>query len=348
MLLRALACAGIPAMVLLSKADLLAPGDRVPMTDYVREQLRRELELDLPIDLVSTVGAEESLLTAWFDRKLSPLLDWHRVLARASLQRKIAHLRESLIAAMETLRARTARAGHGKSAEAGARSAQRLLDEADEAIRRTREQASKWWEDRRTLAEGVFRFVANVVVSARDPRAPGDCGGLIEAALVDRGREAYALVTGLQELLAGTLERLSSIGTLGQADTASLRSFHSGGLPAINLDGLRGGEYVERPWWSALAPSLAVRATERSIRARNGEGVTKAVESYDRQLESWLHAKLAGCIKLFEAQAGPFREQVRRLAAEPAGADIAVDVVELERDLSELRGTQASEPAAVG
>ena len=90
-LLRALYGAGIPAMVLLSKADLLTPGDRVRMMDYVREQFRRELGLDLPVHPVSTVGADESLLTAWFDKELTPLLDRHRRLAEASLKRKIAN-----------------------------------------------------------------------------------------------------------------------------------------------------------------------------------------------------------------------------------------------------------------
>ncbi len=42
-LLRALYGSGIPVCVLLSKADLLTPGDRVRMTEYVRGQIRRAL-----------------------------------------------------------------------------------------------------------------------------------------------------------------------------------------------------------------------------------------------------------------------------------------------------------------
>jgi hypothetical protein len=38
--------------------------------------------------------------------------------------------------------------------------AQRLLDEAGQAIRRTRERSVDWWEDRRTLAEIAPRAVA--------------------------------------------------------------------------------------------------------------------------------------------------------------------------------------------
>jgi hypothetical protein len=49
------------------------------------------------------VGADQSLLTTWFETELTPLLDWHRSLTEASLRRKIAHFRESVIATLETL-----------------------------------------------------------------------------------------------------------------------------------------------------------------------------------------------------------------------------------------------------
>lgn len=45
-LLRALSEAGIPAMVLLSKADLLTQPDRRRMVEYIRDQMRRGLGLD--------------------------------------------------------------------------------------------------------------------------------------------------------------------------------------------------------------------------------------------------------------------------------------------------------------
>ncbi len=134
-LLRALYGAGIPAMVLLSKADLLTPADRGRMMEYIRTLVRRELGRDLPVHPVSTVGADESLLTAWFDQELAPLLDRHRILAGESLQRKIAHLRESVMATLETLRAKRVRGGHGDGAEVDTGATQQLLDEADAAIR---------------------------------------------------------------------------------------------------------------------------------------------------------------------------------------------------------------------
>ena len=47
------------AQVLLSKADLLSPADRQRMVGYIQDQLRREIDLSLPVYPVSTVGADE-------------------------------------------------------------------------------------------------------------------------------------------------------------------------------------------------------------------------------------------------------------------------------------------------
>ena len=84
-------------MSLLSKADLLTPSDRRRMAVYIREQIGRELGVDLAVHPVSTVGTDESLLTRWFEQELTPLLDRHRTLVEESLRRRIAHLRESLV-----------------------------------------------------------------------------------------------------------------------------------------------------------------------------------------------------------------------------------------------------------
>jgi hypothetical protein len=48
------------------------------MSDYIRARVRRELGLDLAVHPVSTVGADESLLVAWFERELAPLFADYR------------------------------------------------------------------------------------------------------------------------------------------------------------------------------------------------------------------------------------------------------------------------------
>ena len=73
---------------------------------------------------------------------------------------------------------------------------QSVTDEADAAIRRTREHASNWWEGRRALAEAVPHLVAHAVVSSQGPGDGGDPAGVIGELLRRRGQEAHNLVAG--------------------------------------------------------------------------------------------------------------------------------------------------------
>ncbi len=162
---------------------------------------------------------------------------------------------------------------------------------------------------------------------------------MLERVLLERGREAHDVVSGLRETLAATLERLSGIAPLARADVAAVQGFHAGGLPAIVLDGPRGDVPVSRPWWFAVAPRLAALAVERAIRDRSGHAIAEAVDFHDRQLESWLKVKIARLLELYESEAGAFREQVRRLATGPDGEGSTPGDLALEAELRTLRGT---------
>jgi GTP-binding protein EngB required for normal cell division len=346
-LLRALYGAGVPAMVLLSKADLLAPGDRERMVGYIGEQFRRELGVELPVHPVSIVGADESLLNRWFDEELTPLLDRHRSLAEASIRRKIAHLRESVIAVLETLRAkqRGGRGEEGVRIDSGA--AQRLLDDTDEAIRQARGRALGWSDGRRALPETISRAAAERFVSDKDAAGDGTLARTIEGALARHGREAHELVANLQRTLAETLDALGRVAPVANAESAAIRDYHAGGLPVPDLNRLVADSSSFRPWWVGLAPTLAVRATERAIQERLGPEITDVVEFYDRQLEGWLKANVARVVELYEAQATAFREQLRRLAAPDGEPGAAGDAADLESDLRTLREVEDDEPGRV-
>ena len=217
----------------------------------------------------------------------------------------------------------------------------KTLDDADEAIRRTREEAANWWEGRRALAEEVPQIVAEAPASTRAEGSDFDFAGLVAKALVRQGRAAHGVIAGLQDDLARALEILARAGPLAYADPSAIRGFHAGGLPAVSLDWLRGETTLPRPWWARIAPRLAARATGHIIRERFGEAIKDAVKLYDRQVESWLKERTARLVELYEMQAGAFREQIRRLAMEPADA-VAPDVEsDLESDLRELRGIEA-------
>ena len=109
--LRLLYEGGIPAIVLLSKADLLAEGDLHRVTGYIQEQLQAELGLGMNVHPVSSLPGYSVLLDHFFERELLPRFDQARGLRNGSIARKIGALRDSVIAALETTLDQTKRRG---------------------------------------------------------------------------------------------------------------------------------------------------------------------------------------------------------------------------------------------
>jgi GTP-binding protein EngB required for normal cell division len=340
-LLRALTEAGIPAQVLVSKADLLSAADRKRVVDYVRAHLRRELGLDLPVSPVSTVGAQEVLLTQWFEREIAPLWDRHRALTEASLHRKIVHLRESVAAVLETLLARerggAVDGGPGSTAQAG----RQLLDSADAAIRQARGRVLDWTADEPALVEVILRDGARAAATPGDAEE-GPVFGVVRDVLIQRSRRAHQVVRELQETLAGTLEALRQTAPLAAADPAAVRDLVLGGLPVPDPSPLRGRCRAARPWWGSLFPAGAVWAARRALEKHLAPALREYVDLYDRQLHAWLRGTVSQVIDLYESQAEVFREQVRRLAAGKAGT--GGDVRSLAADLEELRRSEEGVP----
>jgi GTP-binding protein EngB required for normal cell division len=349
-ILRALYEAGTPAQVLLSKADLLTSADRQRMVSYIQEQLRRELGLSLPVHPVSTVGADEALLLRWFEQAIAPLLDEHRALTEASLRRKLGHLRESVVAVLQTLLARQQGGKSGGRAVTQAAEARKLLEEADSAVRQAKARCQDWTADEPALVEVVLQDAAQAVV-APAPR-PGTAEaeqiqGVVRQVLTERGRMAHQLVKDLQQVLSRTLEGLRQTAPLAEADAGSVRDLVFSGMPVLDLSPLRERCHGHRLWWASLLPRVAVWSVRRSLRRQVEPAIREYVGLYDRHLRAWLRSCIAQLAELYESQAEVFREQVRRLTVEVDGADQATDSHQLLADVKELQGTDVGEKATV-
>ena len=201
-LLRALYESGVPAMVLLSKVDLLALPDRERLTTYISTHLVTELGLQLPVHPVSVVGADESLLSTWFDRDVSPRLDRHVELVKASIHRKIASVSESVIATLETMLRRRGDSDDGKL-ESELTGVRRLLDQADEAIRRARQAGDRLVGESRT-ARRYHPSTCRAGGGGQRTRIAGGAGPAVP------GRTAGAVPTGRdgRRSRGGTASRL--------------------------------------------------------------------------------------------------------------------------------------------
>jgi hypothetical protein len=100
--LRLLYEAGIPALVLLSKSDLLANGDLHRTISYIEEQLKHELGIATTVHAVSALNEYQVLLDQYFERELLPHFEKARSLREASIARKIGAMRDAIMAALDS------------------------------------------------------------------------------------------------------------------------------------------------------------------------------------------------------------------------------------------------------
>jgi hypothetical protein len=336
-LLRLLYEAGIPAQIVLSKADLLTPADRQKTASYVHEHIRHELGLDLAVHPVSTVGADELLLTQWFEREVEPLLVRHRSLTEASLQRKIAQLQESVAAVLQAQLARHEAGAPDGPAPADARPLRQCLEQADQAIRQAQLRYREWTSEARVLPEIVVNDAAQMIVnSAGKPGHEGDSPVLavLQRVLAQRDQMAREMATTLQRTLVRNLESLQRLAPLAHPHATSLQDLEFRGLPAHDLAPLRASLRWRRPWWSYLIPGLAVWGIRRSLRERLGPTLREQFELHDRQLQAWLKACVGQVVELYEAQAEVFRQLGRRPTND--GAVAGDQLSELRSDLRDL------------
>ena len=109
--LRLLYEAGIPALVLLSKADLLADSDLHRAISYIQEHIKNDLGLRITVHPVSALSHYSILLDQFFERELFPRFEKARMLRKTSIARKIGSLREAVTSAIESSLHQEKRAG---------------------------------------------------------------------------------------------------------------------------------------------------------------------------------------------------------------------------------------------
>lgn len=138
--------AAVPVHVLISKADLLSGPDTDRLTMYVSDQIISRCGERYLVWPVSVQQSHRHLLDQWYSEQILPLSAQARALKKASLQRKIGLLKETVISALES------RAGpvspltpeeekRYRRIESSLRKGNALIEETRSTIRPTSEQA---------------------------------------------------------------------------------------------------------------------------------------------------------------------------------------------------------------
>lgn len=339
--LRLLYEAGIPSLVLLSKADLLVEADQRHAIRYVEEQLQRELGLRVHIQPVSSVPAASELLDHFFERELLPRFEQAKALREESVARKIGALRESVMAALETSLDRARRRPEETSIDAAAMEKRlRLVTGEIGELRTTLDRA--WLEFGESPQQVIDRVVERAV-------QPSDSGGWREISGLQLSEWLHDVV---QEFLAGRLEQLRdaldrAVSTLQEVgrDLGSSESPSTEEVGRLLRDAPRFGfdelpDEVHAGRWRWLGDG-ALRSAIRSQLGRSaGPQLKEELHLYGRALSQWSDQMLKKMEAFLNSYADAYRIQIQRICGH--GQD-AKDLPAMENDLNRLRNRRVEE-----
>jgi GTP-binding protein EngB required for normal cell division len=324
--------AGIPASVLLSKADLLAPADRDRALQYVASHIRSGLGFKLPVHAISIKAEHSHLLEKWLDTEILPLYDHHAELSRQSLSRKIGALRLGVEAALKT---RLKRSGPGIDI-GRLRDLETELRTAAGQIAQTRTECLDLTDALRDGADELIRTVANNLIDvwAAGTAATGD--DRIKSMLEQAGAEPAArIASAVQDAARNAGNVLVKAATAIQIENKpepdelldvlkNMPRFDLGNLE-IDVGPSRVASLLGHRW--------ATARVRRRISAQAGNQIADAVSIYARVLQSWVRKIFTELQEQFDSYADGYRAHLDRLTASRTGVE---DEHALREDLAAL------------
>ena len=343
--LRLLYEGGIPAIVLLSKADLLADGDLHRVTDYIQQQLQAELGLVMNVHPVSSLSDYSVLLDHFFERELLPRFDQARSLRNASVARKIGALRSSLIAALATTLDQTKRRGREIPAD---------VHEMEKQLRHVTGEVG---EQRSILSRAFFEL---------GERTDVILAGAAGSALAWMRANSRARVTSLQlaewlhDAVWNAVERpIEDVRSVSQRAIFTLQTVAQEmgrtdipapdevenflrDMPRFELATLP--EAINMSHWMFLGTGIVRSRIRKALRDSIGDLIKHELHHYGGALSEWSDQFVRKMVFLVSSYADAYRVQLRRIAGT---SNDTVDIPQLEQDLALLRNWSAHESADI-
>lgn len=342
--LRLLYEAGIPALVLLSKADLLASGDLHRVVTYIQEHIKRDLGLDIAVHAVSALSQYSIMLDHFYERELLPRFEQAHTLKEASVSRKIGVLREAVLSVIETSLSREKRMSSVPEIDViGLEATLRVI---------TGEVGSQGTSIRRTFRKigetpnSVVDLVADQAVFWTRNDSSGQIPSLQLAEWI------HAVV---RQLVEQPIERLRSIGIgaisglqdaakqLGKTDAPSREDFELllRGMPRFEMATLPSEINVGR--WKFLGVGIVRSRIKTSLRESIGPLLKDELHLYGMSLGQWSEQIVRQLEALVNSYADAYRAQIHRIGGV---LDAAVNPAQLQSDLDTLRNWSSTK--AVG
>jgi GTP-binding protein EngB required for normal cell division len=340
--------AAIPAMVLLSKADLLTLQDRSRVIEYVKDHIRKELNLDLTVHAVSVVQESKELLTRWFEDDIAPLYNQRQELKVRSIRRKLGGLRQSVEIA---LRGRLRRKDQIplktieqlRVVEGELRQASGRLEEMKKIARQVANELET--SSRKTLRIAGASLVESWSLPGADERPSFE---IVSDAVTRTLQEQTEALRRRMDVLAHKLHETlqSAAKVLAIADVPAAEEFASvlREMPAYDL-----GRIAFRLRRPALVMLLGRGFSESFVAKRLngliGAQLTRSLSAYRALLYDWSERTLGQIQRRFDAYANSYRAQVERsLGNQELGPGQDEDII--RRDLEVLESTPAEKTMA--
>jgi GTP-binding protein EngB required for normal cell division len=99
--LRLIQEARIPAIVLLSKADLLQEEDRLASIEYIKSQIQEQLRISIPVHPISALRECAAMVDQFYERELRPRFVQSHTLRLQSVKTKLVRLQVDVAASLE-------------------------------------------------------------------------------------------------------------------------------------------------------------------------------------------------------------------------------------------------------
>lgn len=331
--LRLLYEGGIPAIVLLSKADLLANEDLGRVAGYIETQVQSELGLKVHIEPVSALAGHVRLLDHFFEKELLPRFQQARNLREASVARKIGALRESLISALETLLQRGKRAA---LPESNANEIEVKLRHISGEIGEQRTHLDQAFLELGERPEAILSELAEMVAARIFSGASSriDSFALVEwaddviqkrvdRALANTRKALSGAIVGLRE--TATQIARSDMPTEEEAKTLLRNTprFEMASVPPP----------IGAAFWRWFGRKTAAALARHSLRQTFGESFRDELHCYGRALSQWSEHTSRKMQALVNSYADAYRAQLSRMRGQSTDATTSL---ELANDLSLL------------
>ena len=340
--LRLLYEGGIPAIVLLSKADLLADADLGHVAGYIETQVQNQLGLKLHIEPVSALAGHVRLLDHFFEKELLPRFQQARSLREASVARKIGALRESLISALETLLQRGKREAlpesNANEIEARLRHISGEIGEQrtrlDQAFLELGERPEAILSE---LAEMVAARIFSGATSRIDSSALAEWADdviqkRVDRALANTRKTLSDAIVGLRE--TATQIARSDMPTEEEAEILLRNTprFEMASVPPP----------IGAAFWRWFGRKTAAALARHSLQQTFGESFKDELHRYGRALSQWSEHTSRKMQALVNSYADAYRAQLSRIRGQSADATTSP---ELANDLSRLLKCTTEESA---